>query len=469
MPVAKSLDDVEAAVSPQPLEKPEDLNEYYRNELNQLRGGDLIGRFEMALAKAYGGASYKAFLMGHTGVGKSTELSRLIQRVNKQYRPYRFKATTDLDPGNFEAFDVVLLMVSEVVRQTAEPVANGGAGQPPSDSALRDLWNWFAGEEVIHKESTKVAASGAAGAGIKENTWWAKIFGLFVTVKGEMKYASARETKTTEYRLKRLSPLITICNTLLQESNRLLREATGREWLIIGEEFDRQGIGPALIQKLFVDYGNVFKDLDANLICTIPAWLVNSDLAAQLPLGPERILRMPDTPVYDRRYRPDRAGRKAVQAVLEARVASKLFAPGQMQRLIVASGGNLRDLFALVTEAATLAQQRSGPKGVINKGDVATAINWLRNIYMSRLGESENDRRNQITYEKKAARLVDVYNQNPESLITDSITHSLLMSRAVLEFNHTRWFGVHPIVVDILRMQRRVRADKKGKVPGGVE
>src|ERR1019366_5036861 len=85
-------------------------------------------------------------------------------------------------------------------------------------------------------------------------------------------------------------------------------------------------------------------------------------------------------------------GRAAVQTVLEARVSPSLFAPRQMTRLIVASGGNLRDLFALVLEAGEGARQRNPLATVIGADDATSAIGAMRREYRMRLGESPYDR-----------------------------------------------------------------------------
>ena len=67
-----------------------------------------------------------------------------------------------------------------------------------------------------------------------------------------MKYASVRETNIVEYRLNRLSSLIAMANAMLDECNELLREETGREWLVIAEDFDKPGIAPNLVESLFL-------------------------------------------------------------------------------------------------------------------------------------------------------------------------------------------------------------------------
>jgi len=55
----------------------------------------------------------------------------------------------------------------------------------------------------------------------------------------------------------------------------------------------------------------------------------------------------------------------------------------------------------------------------------------------------------------------------PATTLTE--IYFLLRSRAVLEFNGKGWFGVHPLVVDILADQGRIERDATGKVPGGSE
>lgn len=49
------------------------------------------------LDRSYGGAFYKTFLRGQSGVGKSTELSRLIFKVEGNFRAIRFDVRNDLD------------------------------------------------------------------------------------------------------------------------------------------------------------------------------------------------------------------------------------------------------------------------------------------------------------------------------------------------------------------------------------
>jgi hypothetical protein len=213
-----------------------------------------------------------------------------------------------------------------------------------------------------------------------------------------------------------------------------------------------------------MQYGNVFEELRVSMIFTIPVWLAYSSEANRLPFGPYRPYAIHDTPVYDRQHNPHERGQEAVQTVLEARVSPSLFAPGQMTRLIVASGGNLRVLFALVLEAGQEARLRNPPAAVIGPDDAQAAIATMRQDYRRRLGQSPYDQ-NPIAYPQKLDRLMAVYNSTPDNEVQDPVLYSLLRGGAIQEFNGNGWFGVHPLVVDILKAQQHL----KPQDPGGTD
>jgi hypothetical protein len=473
---AEILTDFYRTLSPKPLLEPEEFQAFYREEPNRARGADKVVFMELGLRRAFGASPYKALLMGHSGVGKSTEMTRLARRVEDKYRPIRFSVATDLDPVSFQPFDVLLFVIAEVAERTARPLEQGGAGQKPSDEYLRQIWDWVSPEEEVVKRFQEISAEAAAGAGVPADSWWAKALGLFGSLKGEMKYATVREGNRVKYRLSRLSDLIAAANRLLGQCNQFLREQTGREWLIIGEDFDKPGVSPRQVEDFYLNYANVLKELDAHVIFTIPVSLGYSTRAAQLPVPSHQVVNVPDTVVFRVDHTPCQAAREALRAVLEARVSPERFASGQLERLIVASGGNQRDLFGLVSAAADNALVRGEPPGgQIREQDARPAIVGLRTDYERRLGESifdlemTADKKESISYERKAERLVRIYNREPKASIPDPVLYSLLRARAVQEGNGERWFSVHPLVVDILAKQKEIPRPEQGAVPGGTE
>jgi hypothetical protein len=465
---AKTLDDVHKTLSPQPLLTRPEIRAFYRGDINKVRGGDKVCDLAMDLEDSEGASFYKACLAGHPGVGKSTELTRLVEQMSGRFRAIRFLVTEDLDPGSFKPFDVLLLMMALIVEETAKPVSEGGAGKAPSDGLLQEIVDWFAKEEVTLTVSRATGLDASAGVGPPAAGLWQKAIGLFANIKGEMKYASDRSEKLVEYRLQRVSELLKLVNRLLNECSERLRDAVGCDWLFIGEEFDKSQIPVELVEGFFLNYGNVIKETQVHSLFTIPISLVYSERTRQLPYPNERVYILPDTPVFDRDHKPCKEGRAALKEILTARVSADLFERNQMSRLIVASGGNLRDLFGMVERASKSARLRNSPNGKIGKADVDRAVAGLRTAYERSLGIGPFDKA-KLTYLEKAERLLAVYHQQADAGVPDPVLYSLLNARAVQEFNGERWFGVHPLVVDILKRQGRLVADSNGKVPGGTE
>ncbi len=465
---AEKLEDFHKTLSPRPLDDPDEFAAFYRDEINQVRGRDVVIRLAPGLERAHGAAPYKALLMGHSGVGKSTELTRLIRKVEGKYRAIRVSAMTQLDPLSFRPFDVLLLMLGEVIERTARPVAEGGANSRAPDRLLQRVWEWFGYEKEIIERSTTSAAAAAAAMGFDASSWWAKFLGLSAILRGEMKYASVRREEVVKYRLDRLDDLIEASNALLQECNRLLAAATGSEWLFLWEDFDKEGIDRDRTEDLFVKYAKVLKELDCHLILNIPIALGYSEKALMLPVDQGDQFVLPDTMVFQRDHEtPHTKGRRAVAAVLEARTDPSLFAEEQLERLVVASGGNLRDLFALTVASADNGILRgASPRGPITGEDVTPAIDDLRAAYERRLGTSAFDLQpsggaEPITYEKKAERLKRIYSQDPRANVPDPVLYSLLRSRAVQEHDGKRCFSVHPLVVEILAAHGVIRRTRR--------
>ena len=149
MPLTKEtcLSDVYKTVSPEPLMDHQKLEAFYRPEIVEIRG-DVIARMKTRLLRAQKEIPFKAFLMGHPGVGKSSALTWLIQDVKNCFQTIRFSAKEQLDLVNFKAFDVLLLTITELAIQCAKPKNEGGSGERVDEKLLRKLLDWFSTTET---------------------------------------------------------------------------------------------------------------------------------------------------------------------------------------------------------------------------------------------------------------------------------------------------------------------------------
>ncbi len=449
---AATLEQLTKTLRPEPLINAQEFHRFYRPQINAVRGEDTVLTLADLLKQSYRALPYRAFVMGHAGVGKSTEITRLLEEVEERQIGVRLSVTTELNPASFKVFDVVMLMMIRLAEEAKE------RGAPPELSVSK-IERLFDTEETKQSSSRDSAVSAEAGAGVKDGSGWAALFNLFGSVKAEMKYSAERKSETKEYHFRRHLPdLVEACNQLINACNESLFAKEKREWILIIEDLERAGISPEQLKELFIQYGTVFTSLNVNMIFTIPIWLAYSQEAERLPLEKHMIY---DTPVYKQDHSPHVDGRSAVQQVLEARVSPALFAKGQMERLIVASGGNLRDLFALVQDAGGAARRRIHGEKVIGDDDVTRSINKMRRDYRMKLGISPYDQHS-ISDEDKTKRLISVYGNESGNKTPDPVLYALLRARALQEFNSQYWFGVHPLVVDILKSDKHLKDDDPG-------
>jgi hypothetical protein len=446
--IAKSLRQVDAVLSPYPLRTDEEMAAWYRgaDRIEALRGKDVVRRIAISLDRDPGADHFKAFVMGRSGVGKSTELTRLMQMVGDRYQPLLFSLRDELDPKRFAAFDVILLICILLAEETQKVTKKA-----PSRAIMSDLLAWYAEKDESVQTEVKAVLDAAGGADTK-GTWWDKAVGLFVTIKGGISYSEYRKEEVVAYQLKRIQPLVDIANRLIRNCADLLKKHNGKEWLIIGDDADKPGMDVERVKDLFLVHGaSVFVGLDANLIFNLPLALTYGGGAKELP----NLMRFTiyDVPVFQKDRQSNEASIAFVKEVLDARISPELFEADQARRLIIASGANLRELFVMVRSASVEARVRDSK--TIGSTDVDRVIaNW-RVEYQKLLGSSQFTP-NEPDIEAKTSRLVELYNSKDTGAnVNDNVLGHLVGCSAVQEFNGDHWYAVHPLIVDALvRMER---------------
>src|SRR5262245_42338363 len=92
---ARTLDEVYRTMLLRPLETEQESKAFYR-DMNSMRGGDKSAHIQRDLERAHSVSHFKGFFMGHSGVGKSTEINRLTALVDRRFRVIRINALNDL-------------------------------------------------------------------------------------------------------------------------------------------------------------------------------------------------------------------------------------------------------------------------------------------------------------------------------------------------------------------------------------
>src|SRR5208337_1621982 len=83
---ATTLAEIPQTLDPEALQTPEELRAFYQSSIQEVRGINRTGELMLSLEDAHAAQlPYKAFLLGHPGVGKTTELSKLLIALDDRF------------------------------------------------------------------------------------------------------------------------------------------------------------------------------------------------------------------------------------------------------------------------------------------------------------------------------------------------------------------------------------------------
>jgi len=448
---ATTLAEIAQTLQPEALETAAELDAFYRPEIQAVRGINRTGQLKICLQDAYAAdLPFKAFLLGHPGVGKTTELSKLLLSVEDRFRPLRLSVTSELNPGTLRFYDVLLLILIRLVYDVSQPSVIGF-----EDTDLQKLLASV--RDHLATKWTKHLRVGTAEFGAGVNLPFLKLF-------GNIKQGSTRERGVEEYELSFVSELVDLMNRVLQDCNRLLKKhQNGRQYVIVLEDLEKIGLAASALKDLFTGLRPSLQGLDGNFIVVIPIWLQYSE-DATIILPPNFLsFVIPDIAVCHKNHLVDKDAIAALRAVVTARVNPSVFKDETLDRFCLASGGNLRDLFALIRNAMLSARLRNA--ATISADDASNAIASLRNDYKQLLGSTGQDS-DDTPLGVKLDRLVGIYRrEDPTVEVPDRVLYLLLRQRCALQYNGTGWIGVHPLIVDLLVEFNKLDRDSLGGCP----
>ncbi|MBL8237368.1 MAG: hypothetical protein JNM66_08115 [Bryobacterales bacterium] len=437
---ATTLAEFHLAFRPEPLTEAEDIARFYRDELNELRDPNWRKKLAMRIRRAKGATHFKGAIAGHEGVGKTTELEVLLGELHEDFRVVRVDAFSDLNPQQFRVSDVFLAIMLNVLEEY---------GQEFNTILRNDLWEGildFFPEYRIEIERTK---GKEAGAEVELGLSALSKLKLSIKAKSDEKQKQPLDSK-------RMSELLELLNRILDVCQRGLK---GKDLLIYLDNFEKGEIPVDFLKEMFLTFGSLLWSFHAHLLCTLPPALIFSDDAARLPFERDAINFLYDIPVLNEKHEPHEKGMAAIRSVVLARSEESLFAEGQVDALIRASGGSLRCLFSLIREAGLEAELAGN--ACVTDAEARRVVDLSIAPFRSRLGTGPYDTK-QVTWDQKLAKLLEVY--EGKAIAPDDTLYSLLRSRAVLFVNGRGRYAVHPIAVDILRDAGKLAANCEGGV-----
>jgi hypothetical protein len=363
----------------------------------------------------------KQLFTGHRGSGKTTELLRLQQELetNRFFTIY-MDVEEMLDLGSLSYLDVLVAMAKEVAAQLARKE------MPLSAKLLNNIAQWFNDrilEETKNRETQGcICTEAKAGS---EIPLFGKFFaGITASVKAG---SSQRETVRTVLK-RELSVFIARLNLLIDTARETVQAAGFHDIVLIVDgmekmHYELNSDGVSTHTDIFVRHAEQLRAPQCHIIYTVPVALAyNENLGADF--DDIHVLPMVKT---------DAAGIAKLIELVERRVDTRRVfeEPQQLERLVRASGGVVRDLMRLLQWAADTDED------TIAVADVDYALMKLRNEYDRLIHSNDIPVFRRIRQERRIQG-------------GDEDAARLLNHRLVLEYqNGARWVALHPAAAAI--------------------
>jgi len=374
--------------------------------------------------------SSKIIFSGHTGCGKSTLLAALAKRFHERFFVVRFSIANTIENADVNHITILFAIALKIMQESEIQSIK------ISPKIKEGLLNWFA--KKTKTEELKVAGEANIGAKILD------IIGLKLQVDAVVRHEIKQEFE------RKVSELVAKLNEVAAFAN----AASKRPILVIIDDIDKLDL--SVIRDVFINNIKALFLPNFQIIYTLPiSALHDKDILPVLETETsDRIVQMRVLKLYvkgDSRKPDGTPVPKVVttlEQVLSKRIDLELFEPEALQKVIVYSGGVLREVIRVVQQCCriclrqlrSLSEDADVSKLKISLEIVEEAANNLR-LQMSRPLGKVDYQILQTVYQNYAPEDP----RDPEFL-------GLLKGLPVLEYRNAReWHDVHPLLWELIQ------------------
>ncbi len=394
--------------------------------LDEVRGeADVVEKLEKRIRLSAGTTCQ--LLAGHRGSGKTTELKRLervLSAGDKRYFVVFVESAADLDLNDVDFPEILIAIMQRLAMELKE--RKGITLKPGYFSDRFEKLKKFFGTEVEF-DKLDLGAS-------------------FLKLSATMKSSPDAREELRKLLEPDTSNLLHAANDILGEAMLALGKKGYTNIVILVDDLDKivlrphKDAGCSTAEHLFANRHAQLKGFSCHTVYTVPLALVYSTLGAKIAssYGTET----PVVPMTKIRTRPPgskahKPGTDRFRDIIAHRLKhaktqeSEVFGKGVIDRLVVMSGGQPRELMKLVRDALI------GGALPVQSGAVARVETEGARAYARQLTEEQTKLLRQVA---KSGRIV-------RNKATDETFRELLDSRAVLQYvNDTEWYGVNPLI-----------------------
>lgn len=418
----------------------------YYIDFATVRGSDIIRELQRTITLLSGNNPTCQLFTGHIGCGKSTELFRLKDNLEKKgYQVVYFESSQDLDMGDVDISDILLA----IARQVSENLEASKIQLRPG------YFQKLFGEITdILKTSIDISAEAELSVGIAKIT-------------AKTKDSPKLRSQLRQYLEPRTSTILESINEeLLGKANEELKRRGKEGLVVIVDNLDRvdnspKSWGRTQPEYLFVDRGEQLKKLNCHVVYTIPLTLMFSNdygrLSSRFGVKPKVL---PMVPVQYRSLKPTKEGTdyEPGMALLRQMVLARAFpnlsekervalipelfdSPDTLERLCRISGGHMRRLLMLLYSCL---QQEDPP--------------FSRECLEDVIKEYRDDLMRAITLDEWELLFEVVQRQRVSG---EDECQTLLRSMFVFEYRDKEghWFGINPVLAETSKYQAWLHAN----------
>lgn len=357
---------------------------------------------------------------GHRGCGKSTELGRLVQRLN---RPENFfvvfvDALQELDIHNLTYADVLLALAKTLIAKIEK------AGLDIDQVHLARLEKWFT-ERVEKHETTKDYAA-EIKTGAKAKTGIPFLGELFAQLTTSFKIGSTHKEELRIVIRNSFSEFAQAFQQLIDAaSDAVKKEGKGKAILFVVDGTDRLGGNDS--DNFFIRDAYQLLQIRGNFIYCAPIHLIYENNQVQQIFA--NIFKLPMIKIEEKdSWQPNQNGYRAMRDIVYKRADRSLFDNEETVTYLIAhSGGHPRDILHLLIYAFKKAEGEQ-----IDRTAAEAAVKELATDYRRTLSKADFQ------------LLCEIDNAPDETHSTEQV-RTLLYHLALLEYN-SYWWRSHPAV-----------------------
>lgn len=382
---------------------------------------------------------------GHLGSGKTTELQRLKQALEMaNFWVADLSLEQDLDIQDAQIIDILLALA----RQLEEVTRQGGVLLDPQ--LLRRIIDWF--QEVVKEKETSTALSAEVETEAQAGGEIPFLAKLLTRLTGRIRTGTTSKKMIRQSLEPQITQLHSNVRDLILEARQKVRQHGKEDLVLIVDTLDRipylrrTSEDRSNQEVIFIERGELLRDLGCHLILTLPISLIFSDRHKHLEsIFPDRFV-VPMIKILDKRgNRPPTETGKAsgwdlLREVLHRRIDPSWLTTEVEDALISASGGNPRQLISLARAALDfIDQEEKIPIEAVRKAVRQQSDGFGRTV-------PEEDWR----------RLAEVY--AVKTVQNDAPHRAMLFNLSVLEYqNDERWCDVNPLILELPQFQRAIQ------------